>query len=144
MPMRGSLEAWLCGVLGVYWLGIGFGFDRRALPLGLNMVQVMRRVWICCGCNLTVACLSQRILGQLQIAKACPHRCYTALQCEPRKSGGGASLVRSRGGWTSGRICREFGFRGVCRAPERLPLDFWFINEGHGTGPMVSRYPVGA
>lgn len=32
MPMRGSLEAWLCGVFGVYWLGIGFGFDRRALP----------------------------------------------------------------------------------------------------------------
>lgn len=70
MPARGSLEAWLCGVFGVYWLGIGFGFDRRALPLGLNMVQVMRREWVGRGCNLTVACPTQRILGQLQIATA--------------------------------------------------------------------------
>lgn len=59
MPVRGSLKAWLCGVFGVYWLGIGFGFDRRALPLGLNMVQVMRREWVGRGCNLTVACPTQ-------------------------------------------------------------------------------------
>lgn len=106
----GSLASWALGSIATRWLpnnadegeprslalwGVGIiGFDRGALPLGLNMVQVMRRVSTCCGCNLKVVCSSQRVLGQLQIATTCPHRRYTALQCEPRKSGGGAFLIR--------------------------------------------------
>lgn len=138
MPMRGASKLGFVGCW-YYWLGIGFGFDRGALPLGLNMVQVMRRVSTCCGCNLKVVCSSQRVLGQLQIATTCPHRRYTALQCEPRKSGGGALLIRFG---VDGRRVASVGSSDldVYFGPRRscLLVSFRFIDEGHGTRSTVS------